>query len=332
VTSTARISDLAAVHGRLNALARKQLGGDVADLSLVPKGISSVTYSATLKTASGDRPMIIKIAPPGLMPKANRDVLRQARILRALRAGSSLPVPEVLLYDDGAPPETPPLFAMAVLPGDAIDPTWPDDPTLDAELVRDRGLAMARMLAELHRVDVRSVVPAEPPLSLVDEIERWTAAYATVDDRLDAPAKHCRSLLLKRAPAPMSDALNHGDYRYGNVLFEDAAVSGLIDWEIAAVEDPRFDLANLVLYCGKDSPLRLRDSTYAHTGEEIVNTYESVAGGAVVDLDWFMRALRYKCAAALALLVKHNRRSQDPNPLMETVAERLPDFLAAAAL
>src|SRR5205085_1988594 len=172
-----------------------------------------------------------------------------------------------------------------------IDPTWPDDPTLDAELVRDRGLAMARTLAELHRVDARSVLPAEPSLSLVDEIERWTTAYATVDPELHTPAERCRSLLLERAPAPMSDALNHGDYRYGNVLFEDAAISGLIDWEIAAVEDPRFDLANLVLYCGKDSPLRLRESTYAHVEAEIVEMYESVAGAAIVDLDWFMRAL-----------------------------------------
>jgi aminoglycoside phosphotransferase (APT) family kinase protein len=114
------------------------------------------------------------------------------------------------------------------------------------------------------------------------------------------------------------------------VLFDDTEVIGLIDWEIAAIQDPRFDLANLVLYCGPDSPLRLRPTVYAHSREELVGAYERAAGIVVRDLDWFMTALRYKCAAALALLVKRNAKLAEPDPLLVEVGRGLATFLNAA--
>jgi len=39
-----------------------------------------------------DLPIVVKMAPPGLTPVRNRDVLRQARILRALGAAEGVPV------------------------------------------------------------------------------------------------------------------------------------------------------------------------------------------------------------------------------------------------
>ena len=39
---------------------------------------------------------MIKVAPPGLEPVRNRDVLRQARALRALHPVDGVNVPEVL--------------------------------------------------------------------------------------------------------------------------------------------------------------------------------------------------------------------------------------------
>ena len=61
--------------------------------------------------------MVVKVAPPGKPPTLNRDVLRQANVIRAL-GPSAVPVPEVLLEDAGDPPEVPPLFVMSFLDGD----------------------------------------------------------------------------------------------------------------------------------------------------------------------------------------------------------------------
>src|SRR6476619_1342141 len=85
-------------------------------------GASSLTYSARV----GDQRVVVKVAPPGLAPVLNRDVLRQARVIRALQ-GTAVPVPEVLWEDDGDPPDEPPLFVMSFVEGASLEPLFDRD-------------------------------------------------------------------------------------------------------------------------------------------------------------------------------------------------------------
>ena len=75
----------------------------------------------------GGQRVVVKVAPPGVEPIAHRDVLRQARLIRALDP-TAVPVPQVLWEDAGAPPEVPPLFVMSYLGGDSLEPLFDDDP------------------------------------------------------------------------------------------------------------------------------------------------------------------------------------------------------------
>ena len=87
----------------------------------MPGGISSLTYATTLRgTVDADRRVVVKVAPPGLEPVRNRDVLRQARVMAALGAAPGVLVPEVLVTDAGSPP----FFVMAFVPGEAYEPKW----------------------------------------------------------------------------------------------------------------------------------------------------------------------------------------------------------------
>ena len=94
---------------------------------------------------------------PGVPPVLNRDVLRQARLLRALQ-GTAVPVPEVLWEDAGDPPDEPPLFVMSFVEGTSLEPLFDrhgDDPeAVVAERMRDaaRTLAVAaRARPGFHR-------------------------------------------------------------------------------------------------------------------------------------------------------------------------------------
>src|SRR5688572_5931645 len=84
-------------------------------------GASSLTYAGTI--AADDRRVVVKIAPPGVAPTLNRDVLRQARLMKALH-GHAVAVPEVLWEDGGHPPEVPPLFVMSFLDGTSLEPLY----------------------------------------------------------------------------------------------------------------------------------------------------------------------------------------------------------------
>ena len=75
-------------------------------------GNSSITFWTTFTTSDGDeQKVVLKVAPAGLEPTRNRDVLRQARLQRALeetafRSSRGGPAP-------GRAPEVPPFFIMS---------------------------------------------------------------------------------------------------------------------------------------------------------------------------------------------------------------------------
>ncbi len=89
-------------------------GARVLGISPLTGGTSSLTFLVELDgVAPGETPVVLKVAPPGLAPVRNRDVLRQARVIAAVHRAPGVLVPEVLLTDDGPPP----FFVMAFVPG-----------------------------------------------------------------------------------------------------------------------------------------------------------------------------------------------------------------------
>src|SRR5580658_1789538 len=88
----------------------------VRDIERLAGGASSLTYVG--RTPGGGK-VVVKVAPAGLPPLLNRDVLRQARVLGVL-APSAVPVPEVLWTDPGEPPDVPPLFVMSFVEGSSL--------------------------------------------------------------------------------------------------------------------------------------------------------------------------------------------------------------------
>ena len=129
-----------------------------------------------------------EVAPAGVPPVLNRDVLRQARLLRSL-AGTAVPVPEVLWQDGGDPPQVPPIFATSYVAGTSLEPLFDvddeDDPAAVADRMRSAALAPPRGLIEPGEIGLGN----EPVVSPGDEVERWCRLLATVDVALAPPWK-----------------------------------------------------------------------------------------------------------------------------------------------
>jgi aminoglycoside phosphotransferase (APT) family kinase protein len=53
--------------------------------------------------------------------------------------------------------------------------------------------------------------------------------------------------------------------------------------------------------------------------EELLSTYEAAVGAPVADLEWFDAHARFKMAAIAALINKHNRRREQPDPGQEAL-------------
>lgn len=305
-------------------------GAAITGLEPLPGGISSLTFAARLAHSAGmARRVVLKVAPPGLPAVRNRDVLRQARILKVLHGVEGVRVPAVLLEDPGSPP----FFVMEFVPGEAFEPKKdlalrpPDPPTVVA-----RARAAARMLARLHSAEPASLgLGGEPKLSVAEELERWTALFATVGDDLRGEESELQRRLAATIPRPTAARVLHGDYRIGNIQFEGPRLAAIIDWEIWSLGDPRTDLAWLMAYTDpvqrfadtRDPANQAAADAMPHRSE-VLSEYLAVRPFDTDELEWFLACSYYKIASTTAALAKRNRRQARPEPGLEIAAATLP--------
>jgi len=290
-------------------------------------GASSLTYSALVH---GGR-VVVKVAPAGLQPVRNRDVLRQARLLRALET-TVVPVPTVVWEDAGDPPDVPPLFVMTYVEGSSLEPLFDIAGDEAAPVVAQRLRHAARAMADMHSVAPSSIGLAEEPVvGPVDELDRWCDLLDTVDPSLAPNWQQVSDALRASVPASASAAVVHGDFRLGNLLTVGPDVTSIIDWEIWTVGDPRVDLG---WFLANADPATYQRVT-AYTGQlpppdELLDVYADALGRDVPDVKWFRALACFKSTATWSLIVKHNRRRDEPDAGVEAMVETLPDLLDQA--
>ena len=306
------IADLADTQRRTAAALRSVWPGcEVRDLRPLPGGASSLTFAAEVADGRRDR-VVVKMAPPGLPPLRNRDVLRQARVLQALARVPGVLVPTVYASDPGDPPGTPPLFVMDYVEGESYEPllTILDPGTSrpsDTDVER-RAMSAVRMLARLHQQEATALgLAGEAPMSLPDECAKWARALAScsLTDEETRLETECRRRLERSQPAPAAPVVLHGDWRLGNMQCVGPEVRAVIDWEIWSVGDARTDLAWMMMWASPGNPgTSIRDA-FMPAPQQLLAWYEAATGGRVPELDWVQGLIRYKSAAVSALLVKN---------------------------
>ncbi|MET7895799.1 phosphotransferase family protein [Streptomyces mirabilis] len=281
------------------------------DLRTLPGGHSGLTYSISAGTGA----YVVKAVPPGQRPVGRNDVLRQARILRAL-AGSPVPVPEVFAVDEREPA----WFAMEFVTGEAIEPVL-DEHRLDPELCRTRMLALAGVLRDLHRTHFDGAEPLDPTA----ELERWARTMRAVPAPLRPGAEEVLGLLAARIPESLPPVLIHGDFRLGNVLCRGERPSAVVDWEIWGLGDPRIDLGWFLLFADHRNFPRLgRAVPGLPTEDELLARY--LDGRPVPPaFDWFRALARTKMAAIMGHNLRRHREGKHHDPDQE----RLPPTIAA---
>jgi aminoglycoside phosphotransferase (APT) family kinase protein len=295
-------------------------GTRVTAVRRLAQGASSLTYLADTTDAAMPR-IVVKVAPQGLPATRHRDVLRQARLLASLSGRPEVPTPDVLFTDPG-------LFAMALSTGEAYEPTMDDRPPLPPGELRGRVLAASVVLARLHAPEsLPPWIDEEPSVSLVDEVERWDRALATLpaDFGLDWEPRSRR--LRSTMPPPAPPRLTHGDFRLGNLLCVGEQVTAVLDWEIWARSDPRLDIGWYLLNLEGVHPGTTRAVEGIPTRAEILSAYADVGGSPPEDPDWFLAIALYKFVATIGLIGKNALRRGETDGFGARMVARLPAVL-----
>jgi aminoglycoside phosphotransferase (APT) family kinase protein len=194
------------------------------------------------------------------------------------------PIPSPRVHGYEASDETPfggPFFLMDKLPGKAIN-VWRqrDRDELTANWEGSRSLAedFVDRMAAIHLVDPRKLAGAAVARDFRATVAHWRGIYEEVHLVNDPVVEEAYAWVLDNEPDPVAPRLVHGDYRIGNCLIDAGRLSGVLDWELSSIGDPRFDLGYM--------------SLDYHRGRFV--TPGSPLAGAVAEDDWLHA--RYEAA------------------------------------
>ncbi len=230
---------------------------EVGELSIPGlSGFSNETLLVDATWDDGDGPrtrgLVLRVEPSGHQVFPSTEFDAQVRVLRALAAEGSVPVPEVLWFEEDRSVLGDRFVAMAKVDGQvpADNPSYHADGwmvALDEEQRATVWTSGIDTMAAVHRLDPRRAgldwIPARRPEEQLDldRAYRHFAAgdhpYPVVDHALDLLASDV-------PPAAAVPAVCWGDSRIGNMIFAaDCSVAAVLDWEMLTAGDPVQDLA-----------------------------------------------------------------------------------------
>jgi aminoglycoside phosphotransferase (APT) family kinase protein len=277
------------------------LGRGEPEIAPIGDGHSNITYA--LRRGSAD--LVVRRPPRGPLPPSAHDVLREARVLRALEGRA--PVPRVLAVCDDAAVIGAPFYVMERLEGDVVTDAVP--PALDDEAGRRAmGEELVDALVTLHAVDWRAAGLegfGRPDGYLVRQLKRFGGLWERNRTR-DLPAvDRVARWLGERLPASPPATIVHGDYRIGNVMYAAGAPARLVaifDWEMSTIGDPLADLGYLCTFWvdREDPPAGIfeRHAVTRRPGfptrGELIARYEEGSGRSMGDIRWYQALALWK--------------------------------------
>jgi aminoglycoside phosphotransferase (APT) family kinase protein len=239
---------------------RDALDPDATEVSARPLlgGVDTATYALRLARAGGRREVVVRVYQDW-----ETDASAAARSEYAtLTAVSALidAAPRPILSDPTGDLIGTPLIVVSLLPGAPLPPTGDD--AWASQLATTLAAIHATALERLPDDFPREGKPAE-------RLRRMLDRGAAVRDPLWATVASAIVPIAERV-RPNPPTLNHGDFWFGNTLWERGRLTGIVDWDGARIGDPAHDVAiarnDLALLAG------------AHGAQVFLDEYQRIRG------------------------------------------------------
>jgi len=298
-----------------------------SELSATPigEGHSNVTFA--LSTG-----VVVRRPPRGPLPPSAHDVVREARLLRALEQ-TPVRVPRVLAVCEDPEVIGAPFYVMERVAGEVITDSLPGE--LDNPEQRSRVAdQLIDALVELHAVDWMSVGLegfGKPTGYLERQLRRFGGLWEHNRTRELPEVEQVGRWLGENLPQSPPATIVHGDYRLGNTMFAAQAPARLIaifDWEMATIGDPLADVGYMVMqWTEADDPpakFSLHNVTRLEgfpTRERLVALYEERSGRSMRALDWYVTLALWKAVVFMEGNYKRAVAGSTDDPYLKTFGD-----------
>ena len=289
-------------HDTLEAYLDEQgLGSGPIEAERIGEGHSNITFLIS----RGDDRFVLRRPPRPPLPPSAHDVLREARLLSAVRG---VRTPKVLDACDDESVLGVPFYVMEYIEGTVITSAIPEP--LDSPEERRRiADELIDALVEVHAVDWRACgIEGRPSGYLERQLRRFNGLWEHNKTRELPVVAEVGDWLAANMPDSGEATIVHGDYRLGNTMVANHAPARLIaifDWELSTIGDPLADVGYLtVTWVQPDDP---DDTMFANltsvtrqegfpTREEMVARYEERSGRSMAALNWYQALALWKAA------------------------------------
>jgi aminoglycoside phosphotransferase (APT) family kinase protein len=248
---------------------------------------------------------VLRRPPRPPLPPSAHDVLREARVLRAL-AGQAR-VPEVLAVCDDEAVIGCPFYVMERVGGHVVTAKVPE-PLDSLEDRRRMGEELVDALVEVHAVDWMAAGLegfGKPAGYLERQVRRFLGLWEHNKTREIPAVESVAQWLTDNMPRQSGATVVHGDYRLGNTMMgadSPARLVAIFDWEMSTIGDPLADLGYLcTLWVDRHDPslgmFELSGVTREEgfpLREELVARYEERSGRSMTDIRWYQTLALWK--------------------------------------
>ena len=303
--------------------------------SLVPAGGSNLT---SIVTDGAGRRVVVRRPPSGALLATAHDVAREWKVITALHARSSVPVPEPIAFDGAAP-----LFVMAFVDG-VILRSAADAARFGLTAAGRACDSLIDGLALLHSTDAEAAGLADlgrPDNYCARQLARWLRQYQASKIREVSLLLDLHRRLATRLPIEQgAGAIVHGDYRFDNcVMTPSGDLAAVLDWELSTRGDPVADFWWSLLYWADpgDAFTALPNPPTLAPGfarrDHVAARYAAATGFDLSDRAWYEAFSLWKQAAITEGVYARRRAGIGaglPTGDIEAIAARADTLLAIA--
>lgn len=319
--------DLGAVERVLRARIEDLPEGDLR-VRQFPFGASNLTYLLEIGDWSG----VLRRPPLGPVPPKAHDMGRESGILARLDAAYPL-APRPYFFCDDESVIGAPFYVMERRVGVVLDDSLPEGIEPTEGLCRGISRTVADTLVELHAVDVEKAGLGDlgrPEGFLERQTHFWISRYDKAKTAEIDEVAPLTDWLAKDIPESPEPTIIHNDYKLNNLILDPddlTEVRAVLDWEMATVGDPLFDLAVSLTYWVESSDSddlkavlpTVTDVPGFMTRREVMDRYVEGSGRDLSNVHWYVVFGYFKLAVILQQIYARYHKGQ-------TRDERFADF------
>lgn len=279
----------------------------------------------TARVVAGDRSLVVRRAPPGKKAATAHDMVREARILQAVRPHFPL-VPKVYYVEESPEVLGTPFFVMEHLEG--LVPGHKFPVRLSAEQAHKLCQNLIDLHADLHAVDLQATglhSLGKPDGYVERQVKGWSGRYRDARTEDVPKAEDLMAWLEANRPTEVGAALIHNDFKLDNVVLspgDPTRIIGVLDWEMATIGDPLMDLGASMAYWVQagDSPAMQAVKTLPttvpgmFTRDELLACYLDRSGRLVDDFTFYYVYGLFRLAVIAQQIYKRFTLGQTTNP------------------